>query len=306
MAKTYQIDFIGDCPVTIEEGQSILQASLAAGIPHYHECGGMAKCSTCRIFVKEGRECLSDYNEKERLLRSVLPLPPNVRLACQTYVTGEQVAVHRLIRDDSDIELYIDDDKHVAQPIGEEKDMALFFLDIRNFTPFMESCLAFDVIHTLRKLFRLFRNGIESNGGAILETEGDGFYAVFGLHSDVRIATVGAVEAGFSILKELDLFNQQYRLDYFDHIFRVGIGVHAGTVITGNVGLGVNNNLTVMGLPVNIASRLQAKTKELNNDFVVSDYVMDLWKGPAAGTAEVNLKGLRSAFKVHLLGRPYS
>ena len=47
MAHT--IEFKGEKIIEIKEGQSILEASLQAGIPHYHECGGKAKCSTCRI-----------------------------------------------------------------------------------------------------------------------------------------------------------------------------------------------------------------------------------------------------------------
>src|SRR5688572_17724033 len=58
-----------------------------------------------------------------------------------------------------------------------EKDMALFFLDIRNFTPLVEKHQALDVIHIVKKLFSTFQNIIRIHHGRIIETSGDGFYA---------------------------------------------------------------------------------------------------------------------------------
>src|SRR5215216_6794853 len=108
--KTYWIEFIGDRSLKIEEGQSILNASLAAGIPHYHACGGNAKCSTCRVLVKQGEEFLTPVNEKEAQLRKTIPFPSNVRLACQSFVTGSPILLHRMIRDEVDLEIYIEED----------------------------------------------------------------------------------------------------------------------------------------------------------------------------------------------------
>ena len=86
----------------------------------------------------------------------------------------------------------------------------------------------------------------------------------------------------------------------------MGIGFHAGKVITGNVGLGVNNNITVMGLPVIIASRLQAATKEVNNSFIISDEVYRMLDNPpAVPTSQINLKGIHEQLKVHLIGKAY-
>ena len=55
----YKIDMINEKEFEIAEDQTILQASLEAGIPHYHACGGNAQCSTCRVVVHEGIENLS-------------------------------------------------------------------------------------------------------------------------------------------------------------------------------------------------------------------------------------------------------
>ncbi|MFD3003596.1 adenylate/guanylate cyclase domain-containing protein [Pontibacter toksunensis] len=308
MKEHFTIELLGDGMVDIAADQTILEASLAAGIPHYHACGGKGRCSTCRILVHEGASHLSAYSEQEIKLRKKIPMPTNVRLACQTYVRGENVKVHRMIRDETDIRLYISEDSlaDTAQT-GEEKTLALFFLDIRNFTPFVEKYLPFDVIHIMRRLFALFRHVIESNDGRIIETAGDGFYAVFGFSTGVGAAAQKAVEAGQQILNEIHSFNEIYMYKHFRHRFQVGIGIHTGKVITGNIGIGINNNITVTGLPVNVAARLQAATKELNNSFLISEVVMDkLKEKPDVQPIEISLKGLKNTVTVYPIGQAYS
>jgi adenylate cyclase len=307
--KTFWIEFIGDRSIQIREGESILSASLAAGIPHYHACGGHAKCSTCRVLVEQGSEHLTPYNRRESALRSRIPMASNIRLACQTFVTGSSVHLHRIIRDEDDIKMYVEDGVGATseQQLGMEKELALFFLDIRDFTPFMEASLPFDVIHIMRRLFTLFRKTIEEHGGSIIDTAGDGLYAVFGLKAEwVPEAAEAAVKAGISILDRLEDFNGRYLERHFNHYFEVGIGVHTGRVIVGNIGIGVNNNLTVMGLPVVIASRLQAATRQLNNTMVVSDEAYQLLSAPTSSTeAEVQLKGVLRDVRVRLMGREF-
>ena len=102
-----KLEFLSEKMISIEENETILQASLKFGIPHFHICGGNAKCSTCRVLVVEGAELLTEPNEKEKLLKKQIGFPPNVRLACQTNVTSEGVKVKRIIHDETDIGLYI-------------------------------------------------------------------------------------------------------------------------------------------------------------------------------------------------------
>jgi adenylate cyclase len=274
----HQVEFLGEKLVPISEGETILHASLKAGIPHYHACGGNAKCSTCRVLILGGMENLSEINEKERALRKRILLPKNVRLACQTYITGEPVLLKRIIRDRTDVHLYVHKiDEEETQKIGEEKELALFFLDIRNFTPLMETSLPFDVIHIISRLYLLFEKVIKSFKGEIIETAGDGLYAVFGFDTTLQDAATNAFHAATNVFKELRNFNKDYLAPYFSHSVEVGIGIHAGKVIMGSIEINKTNQLKVMGLPVNIASRLQSATRELNNNFIVSAYCYSYW-----------------------------
>lgn len=304
----YYVDFKGEQVVPVEEGQTVLQASLAAGIPHYHACGGKGQCTTCRVLVLQGQEQLTPPTSYERAIKNIKKFPDNVRLACQSKVNGEGVKVQRLIRDETDRYIFINgSEDSTTRVMGERRKLALFFIDIRNFTPFIEANLPFDVIHIMRRIFAIFRNAITQYNGEIIETAGDGLYAVFGLSSKIKQATDEAVLAGFKILADLRIFNNTYMRPYFNHTFEVGIGVHVGKVIVGNVGIGLSNNLTVMGYPVNIAARLQAATRELNNSFIISNLAYRLLKNPpySMGCNYLNLKGVSNAYEVRLIGKPY-
>ncbi|MEJ8755544.1 adenylate/guanylate cyclase domain-containing protein [Pontibacter sp. H259] len=303
------LNFKGEKTIPVEDSQTILQASLAAGIPHYHACGGKGQCTTCRVLVLEGQEKLTPPTSCERAIRKVKKFPETIRLACQTQVKGEGVTVQRLIRDETDRYIFINgkEEGTTIGEIGESRKLALFFIDVRNFTPFIESNLPFDVIHIMRRIFALFKNAITQYDGEIIDTAGDGLYAVFGLNSKIKQAAESSVLAGFKIQSDLKIFNNTYMRPYFNHTFEVGIGVHVGKVIVGNVGIGLSHNLTVMGFPVNIAARLQAATKELNNSFVISGVAYRLLKDPpySLGCDYLNLKGVSTPYEVKLIGKPY-
>lgn len=189
-----------------------------------------------------------------------------------------------------------------------EKEMALFFLDIRNFTPLVESRQAFDVLHIVRKLFATFQNIIRIHHGRIIETTGDGFYAAFGFDRDVKEAVSEAVKAGTAILETLKNLNTQSFEKNLHQRIEVGIGVHVGKVATGNLHLGSKDHFVVMGYAVNVASRLQAATKELNNSFIVSSAVYKILKHPMLHNVPVtlNLKGVTGPCDAHLIGKPYT
>ncbi|QHT66341.1 adenylate/guanylate cyclase domain-containing protein [Rhodocytophaga rosea] len=189
----------------------------------------------------------------------------------------------------------------------QEQELAFFFLDIRDFTPFIASRPALQVMHAMQRLFKIFRKAIIANGGTIVETAGDGLYAVFGLNKSLAEAASSAVESGFSLLDQLEKANQRYFGPYFQHHFQVGIGLHVGKAVVGKLGLGVKNNMTVMGYSVNVAARLQEVTKTLDNNFIVSRQAYRLLHNPPMLVArQVALKGIQEKVEIYLLGNSYS
>lgn len=191
--------------------------------------------------------------------------------------------------------------------LGDEKQLALMFLDIRNFTAFMEMRAPYDVIYVIRKLFALFNDSIRDAGGKIVETMGDSIYAVFGLNTDIKRAVQSAMDASMAIFHDLEVFNTTYAQPYFNLNFEIGVGLHQGKVLVGQYDMDYSNHMTVMGLPVNIAARLQAETKKLNNDLLISEEVYQMLNGNEtdAASQKVKLKGISEPVQVRLMGNAY-
>ena len=186
----------------------------------------------------------------------------------------------------------------------EERNLALLFLDIRNFTAIMELHPAQTVLQIVRLLFLMFSKSIKENGGRIIETGGDSVYAVFGLDNPFN-AVGNSVTASHSILADLDTLNTLYATPQFGLDLEIGIGLHKGRVAVSYSDLDYGH-LTVMGLPVNIAARLQSATKELNNTIVISDEAYrTLEPDDASAATLIRLKGISDPVAVRLLGHPY-
>ncbi len=305
-----QIEFLQEKTIPINQDQTILEAALNAGISHFHACGGKAKCSTCRVLVLEGEEHISRPTKKEARLTSILKLPATVRLACQVKVEGGVVKVERIVKAESEISAFL---KPIEQrpghfklkPLGEEKQLVLFFLDIRDFTPFVETYLPFDVIYLVRKLFDMFYKVITKHHGQIIETSGDELYAIFGYESSLKEAAHSAIAAGFEIFAELKTLNKTYG-KLFQKEFEIGIGIHCGKVIVGEINFGEYARRSAMGLAVNIASRIQNSTKTLNNSFVVSEDMIRLSAYKSfTEVREIKLAGVKTPVRVYPIGEPY-
>jgi len=141
-----------------------------------------------------------------------------------------------------------------------------------------------------------------------LSIRGDGIYAVFGFDEPIKEAVNNAYTAGTQIFDSLIGLNENYITKYFDHKIDVGIGLHSGKVIVGKTGVRENNPFTVMGFPVNVAARLESATKELNNNFVISEHVYEMLNGRSnsAEQKQIKLKGVSELFCVRLMGKGYN
>lgn len=192
--------------------------------------------------------------------------------------------------------------------VGVEQELAILFLDIRNFTRLMETRAEQSVIQLVRYLFTGFNRIIKNYQGRVVEMAGDSLYAVFGLQTDVREAANQAYMAIQTIFQSLNLFNDAFTTTYNSQPLEIGAGLHAGRVFVGEFGLDDQTSLSVMGLPVNIASRLQAKTKELNNDLLISEKVYTLLADDtiALRRQTVSLKGVSAEQDIRLAGKPYA
>jgi adenylate cyclase len=144
------------------------------------------------------------------------------------------------------------------------------FADIRNFTGLTEALPPEMLLEMLNRYFARVSGAIVSEGGLVNKFGGDSVLAVFGtpLNPDPDHAC-SAVRAGLSILRELEEFNRDQAASRLPEVM-VGIGVATGQVVAGNVGGRSKLEYTVIGDAVNVASRLQALTKELGESMLVS------------------------------------
>ncbi|TSJ44146.1 adenylate/guanylate cyclase domain-containing protein [Mucilaginibacter corticis] len=189
-----------------------------------------------------------------------------------------------------------------------EQDLAILFLDIRNFTGLMEQQPEQTVIEVVRRLFTAFNQVIKKFEGKVVEIAGDSMYAVFGLQAGLKESVNNAYQAAKVMLRTVTLFNEAHDVPFDGGPLEIGVGLHAGRVFVGEFGLDNAPQLSVMGLPVNIASRLQAKTKELNNDLILSEDAWQLLTGEHGVMQHqtVKLQGISHHQQVRLAGKPYN
>lgn len=256
---------------TIEEEDAtlpLLATSLKHGIPHVHACGGHARCSTCRVIVLEGLDNVLPRNAAEQALAGRKGFEPNIRLACQTRVKGP-VRIRRLVLDEDDITLAASE----ARSTGRDIQLAVLFSDLRDFTGFAENQLPYDVVHLLNRYFWHMGNAILSHAGYIDKYSGDGIMALFGIDDpDPTSSCRNAVRAALEMQQQLEIFNR-YVERSFRLRFRMGIGVHFGEVILGEMGHPDKMQFTAIGDTVNVAARIESATREAQAALLVSEEV---------------------------------
>jgi len=250
------------------EGESILQAAIRANVPMTHMCGGVARCSTCRVKVLEGLENCQPRNAEEQEVAEILKFPPDIRLACQTRVTG-RVKVRQLVTEVEPLDwdaIFIKGIDPCA--MGEENQVFIMFGDIQGFTPFAENMLPYDVIYVLNLFFQQVGQVIDKYQGRIDAYMGDGVMALFE-NGEPEICGLSAVKAGLEILEAVEGI-QDYLEELYHRSFKVRIGLHYGQVVAGKLGFPGNKKLTVVGDAVNLANRIEAANKRAGTQFLVS------------------------------------
>jgi adenylate cyclase len=269
--------------VSAQELDTILDTSLAAGIPHISICGGNGRCSTCRVAVLEGLEDCKPRSSAEQAIAKQLKLDDRIRLACQTRVTGNgTIKLRRLTLDHEDLEVLDDQIRGRMKPhaVGQEKRIAILFADLRGFTTFSEALLPYDVIYVLNRYFHHMGKVIEKHGGMINNYMGDGLMALFGcddagddLGDDSENAAERAVRSALEMVAAMESFNV-YLESMYQQRLQIGIGIHYGEVVIGSVGASANSQqITAIGDAVNLASRIEAANKKLGTTLLISQAV---------------------------------
>ena len=255
--------------LTVNTEDTLLTVATQQGIPIAHACGGHARCTTCRVYVLEGTDNLSERVGAEAALAEQMKFPPCVRLSCQTRLRGD-ARIRRATIEELDASIYKVQRAEVSAmgQLGEEKNVSALFADIVSYTPFAASMPAYDVVYILNQYFHMMGQVVKYHWGRIVDYYGDGFFAIFEQDDDSDTYVLNAVRAGQEMFRSLHSFNQSLMVNY-QHQFSIRVGVHSGEAIVGMIGTEDMTKLTVIGDSVNMASRIEQANKELGTQFLI-------------------------------------
>jgi adenylate cyclase len=151
---------------------------------------------------------------------------------------------------------------------SETRQVAVMFVDIRGFTAAARNRTPQEVVERLDAAFTVLVEIVDRNGGIVNKFLGDGFLALFGAPLDDPDAPRRAVTAAREMLAAIEQHNIRS-----DWPLRIGIGLHLGQVVAGNVGSPRRKEYTVIGDTVNLASRMEGLNKEFGSQLLISDAV---------------------------------
>jgi len=160
----------------------------------------------------------------------------------------------------------------LTQPVGEtseQRHVCILVLDIRNFTTFSEARGADEVVAYLNTLWSSMVEAVNEHNGIVNKFLGDGFLAVFGAPLSYGNDCRNALAAARRIVSEVERLTTEGNLPPT----RVGIALHAGNAVVGNIGSRERKEYTVIGDVVNVAFRIEALNKELGSTVLISETV---------------------------------
>lgn len=161
------------------------------------------------------------------------------------------------------------------------QDVAVLFTDIVGFTEFAERHSPQEVMDLLRRYHAFVERAIFQNGGTLDKYLGDGVMATFGTPQTKPDDAANALKAALQLIEEAKVFNKDREAKGIAPV-QVSIGVHYGPVILGDIGPSRRLEFAVVGDTVNVASRLEASTRELGCQCVVSEDLMRRAESPDA------------------------
>jgi adenylate cyclase len=178
---------------------------------------------------------------------------------------------------------------------SDARQVAVMFVDIRGFTAAARARTPQEVVDRLDAAFAVLVEIVDRNGGIVNKFLGDGFLALFGAPLDDPDAPRRAVTAAREMLAAIEQHNVRS-----DWPLRIGIGLHFGQVVAGNVGSPRRKEYTVIGDTVNLASRIEGLNKQFGSQLLISDAVRQAIgeDGDATPLGDVPIRGYEQPIRV--------
>jgi adenylate cyclase len=178
--------------------------------------------------------------------------------------------------------------------------VAVMFVDFRSFTAGARTRSPQEVVERLDHAFAVLVDILDRHGGIVNKFLGDGFLALFGAPLEADDAAHQAVAAAREMLIANEHTNKATSWP-----LRIGIAVHIGEVVAGNIGSPRRKEYTVIGDTVNFAARLEALNKDLDSQFLISSEVREALGEAvrdAVSRGEVPIRGYEKPVAVWQLG----
>ena len=190
------------------------------------------------------------------------------------------------------------------------QDIAVLFADIRGYTQLSETHKPEDIMAMLRAFHSRMEEEVFRHDGCLDKIIGDAVMATFGVPDPTPAAARNALATGQAMLARLDAWNEE-RAQHGYPLVDVGIGIHCGPAVLGDVGTTRNMAFAVIGDTVNVASRLQGLTRELGVRIIASEAAIQAARtgsgaDPTAGFApagEQTLRGRENPVAIWTFGR---
>jgi adenylate cyclase len=153
---------------------------------------------------------------------------------------------------------------------GSQKEVVVFFSDIRGFTSMAEEASPEHVVNMMNEYFDIMVPIILKHGGIVDKFIGDAIMAIWGAPTSTGDDANNAVKACIEMRQALAGLNSK-RIARGEAPFLIGMGVHTGAAVSGNIGSAERIEFTVIGDTVNMASRIEESTKAFGTDLVISE-----------------------------------
>ncbi|MEM7271143.1 MAG: adenylate/guanylate cyclase domain-containing protein [Pseudomonadota bacterium] len=167
------------------------------------------------------------------------------------------------------------------------QDVAVLFVDIVGFTSYSSGKDPEEVIRTLREFHARMEAAVFAHGGTLDKYLGDGLMATFGTPTAGQQDALNALKAAQAMTASMAAYNAE-RASAGEEPLKVGLGLHYGPCVLGDIGGGARLEFAVIGDTVNVASRVEAKTRELGVEIAMTEEMAAAVREKANGSAPLD------------------